>query len=311
MKKKAQRSSLKYICAIAMSLFSLIALFAGTLAWFQSIRVVDQGADDFDVVNTSMMIKTIKVYNQVDEATPYTFKSTPAAAYKCVEDQIVTDSSVTTSGSITIGPYTSLAEVPDRMLLYLFEIDTNRAGSASDNFSIKIKTETTNSADAGANGTGGCLVYKDAQGNVSHKLVFDVDAETKAEMQTDVPGLDDSYFGHNSMSSIISFTAKGISSFTASNNKYDLTSAFQTSEDHSFVHDIISDTNGDITYDYTQKLDVYTREIGTVDDCPSYVAVICHYNPLALQYVFNINLGNPVADSEIVIFACDWYFEIR
>ena len=306
MAMKKRNSSLKFVCAIAMSMFSLIALFAGTLAWFTSVRITHNAADDFDVVNTSLMVKSIKVYNQANQDVPYVYKSTPAVIYT-VDGQNVT--ATTTNEAISIRSYSSLSENPDSTILYLFEIDTARANTAADGFSIRAKTDTPNSTGAGANGTSGCLVYKDNNG-VAHQLLYDVDAETKANMQTvsetnpHPPG--DEYFGKNSMSSVISFAAKGISSFTT-----DLSSQFASVQSDSFVYDIESDVNGDITYDYSQSLDVFTRELNTQETCPNFVAVVCHYNALSIQYIFNINLGNPVADSEIVNFTCDWYFEIR
>ena len=302
MAKKRRNSSIKFVCAIAMSMFSLIALFAGTLAWFTSVRITHNAADDFDVVNTSLMIKSIKVYNQANQDTPYVYKSTPAVIYT-VDGQNVT--ATTTNEAISIRSYSSLSEHPDSTVLYLFEIDSTRANTPADGFSIKVKTDTTNSTASGANGTDGCLVYKDNNG-VAHPLLYDVDDATKTAMQSvqNPPG--DEYFGKNSMSSIISFAAKGLSAFTT-----DLSSQFSSANDDSFVYDIESDTNGDITYEYTQNLDVYTRNSNSEETCPNFVAIACHYNPLSLQYVFNINLGNPVADSEIVNFTCDWYFEIR
>ena len=306
MSKRKQKSSLKYVCAIAMSLFSLIALFAGTMAWFTSMRITHNAADDFDVVNTSLIVKSIKVYNQANANTPYVYKSTPAVIYT-VDGENVT--LTTTNEAISIRSYSSLSENPDSTVLYLFEIDSARANTPEDAFSIKIKTNTPNSTADGANGTDGCLVYKDDNG-VAHPLLYDVDDATKTTMQTVSeqnpypPG--DEYFGKNSMSSIVSFATKGLDAFST-----DLRTQFASVESDSFVFDIESDSNGDITYDYTQNLDAYTRNSTSEGTCPNFVAIACHYNPLALQYVFNINLGNPVADSEIVNFTCDWYFEIR
>ena len=295
-----------------MSMFSLITLFAGTMAWFTSVRKAHNAADDFAVENTSLMITSFKVYNQADNNSPYVFKSTPAVSYSVNGENVTQTAS---NEAISIRAYSSLSEKPDSTLLYLFEVDTNRANTPQDGFSIKIKTDTADSSNAGANGTNGCLVHKENNGSVSHQLVYDVDAATKTAMQNEYyqktgQQLSDDYFGHNSMSSIVSFDAKGISSLTATNNRYNLSSEFASTSSNSFVHSIQSDTNGDITYQYTQNLDMFTRTSNS-GNCPDYVAIVCHYNPLSLQYIFNINLGNQVADSEIVYFKCDWYFEIR
>ena len=58
MGKRVKKSSLKFLCAIGMSLFSLIALFAGTMAWFTSMRITHNAADNFDVDKSSLTMST-------------------------------------------------------------------------------------------------------------------------------------------------------------------------------------------------------------------------------------------------------------
>ena len=323
-----------------MSMFSLIALFAGTLAWFTSVRITHNAANDFDVDSTTLMVKSISIHNQVNQNSVYIFNSTPAVKYDVNKDkvQFATGYSESSLNNISIRSYSSLSETPDSTLLYLFEIDDAKANSPEEGFSIKIKTDTPNSTASGAMNTNGSLVYKDTNG-LAHKLVYDVTQAEKEAMQQENNTLTDDYFGLNSMSSTVSFDIKGYTNLSTSTvnsvSAYDLHNDFATSKVYkdtndptkiynneqiandvfgrsSFVTITGSNPNtGDVTYTYSQSIEVFSRVVGQEQACPKYVAVICHYNAEALQYIFNVNLGNPVADSEIVTFTCDWFFELR
>ena len=323
-----------------MSMFSLIALFAGTLAWFTSVRITHNAANDFNVDSSSLMVKSISIHNQVSTNSNYIFNSTPAVKYDVNKDKVeyADGYSAASLENIYIRSYSSLSETPDSTLLYLFEIYNDRANTPEESFSIRIKTETEDSNEPGAMDIEGSLVYKDNNG-LAHKLVYDVTPEEKTAMQTENPALTDEYFGYNSMSSTISFDVKGYTSLSTttveSTSAYDLHNDFLDSKVYKDTNDptkvynneqIASDvfgrssfvtitgsnhTTGDVSYNYTQSIEAYTRVTGQAQDCPKYVAVVCHYNADALQYIFNVNLGNPVADSELVTFTCDWYFEIR
>ena len=323
-----------------MSLFSLIALFTGTLTWFMSVRSLQNATDNFDIDNISLMVKSISIHNQINSNSNYIFNSSPAVKYDVVEDRVefADGYSEANLDDITIRSYSSLSETPDSTLLYLFEINKSNVNSENDNFSIKIKTDTPDSAESGAMDTEGSLVYKDSNG-LAHKLVYDVTPEEKTAIQTEFPDITDEYFGNNSMSSTITFDIKGYTSLstTTINNTstYDLHNDFVNSNVYSdennpskvysneqvgtqyfgrssFVTITGSNTStGDVTYNYSNTIDAFTRESGTEQECPQYVAIVCHYNADALQYIFNINLGNPVTDSELITFTCDWFFEIR
>ena len=318
MSKKRQNSNLKYVCAIAMSLFSLIALFVGTFAWFQSVRALQNNADNFNVRPATSMITKVSVYNQNDPNTPYVFNSQAAVVYGINEDKVEVLSG--NQSNINIRYYSSLSEQADSTLLYLFEIGKSTDENQNDYFSINVKTDTTDSADAGANNTEGSLVYKEG-GYAAHPLVFDVDDETKAQLIADNDDITEDNFGLNSMSSIISFDVVSYTSaLTETNGTYNLVSDFQNVSSKSFVNQVEQEeeeqeeTNNQEEYVYsytTYDISAFTWNKGDQATCPKYVAVVCHYNAAAIQYIFNLNLGNPAADYEDIRFTCDWYYELR
>ena len=288
-----------------MCCFSLVVCFTATYAWFTSMRQQNLSNENFVVTNNEGFVKNIKVYNQSGD-TPYIFKSTPAAIYDVDNEHVTLSES---NEDIQIRSYQSLSENPDSTVLYLFELDDTKLPGRD--FSIRAKTETTDSLSNGSNGTNGSLVFKGNDGYAAHPIVFDVEASVKAEMQALDPSLDDSYFGHNSMSSIISFSSKNYASaLTLTNGVYDLSSDFENITAQSFVN--ANNGVGETTYSYTShSIDTYTRAADSEEDIPNCVAVVCHYNAAALQYIFNLNLGNVATDFESIGFTCDWYFEIR
>ena len=302
---KKRKNNLKIIAATSMVIFTLFSAFTAAYAWFTSVRARVINNDDFNVQAHPGIIKRIKVFNQVANV-PYVFKSTPAKIYD-VNDEDVTLN--TSNEDITIRSYASLDEYPDATLLYLFELDATSA-SSDDEYFIKMKTETPDSSASGANGTNGSLVYRDNAGYPIHPVVFDVTPEKKAQMQQEDPNLDDSYFGLNSMSSVISFSAKTFETLTPSNNQYDLRSDYSSVTAVNFVN--ANNNQGETTFSYTSSsLDAYRRAVGSNDTVPNYVGVVCHYNAASLQYIININLGNPASDYEEIRFTVDWYFEIK
>ena len=295
----------KIASAASLAVFTLISAFTATIAWFTSIRRQDVSNDNFNINALPGIVKRIKVYNQVANV-PYVFKSTPAVTYDVHDEEVVQTAS---NEDIYIRPYESLDEYPDATLLYLFELDPSLANSGDEYF-IRMRTETPDNANPGANGTKGSLVYRDANGYPVHQVVFDVSAEQKAAMQAQDPNLTDDYFGLNSMSSIISFSTKNYSTFTPVNNQFDLSSDFASVTAVSFVNQ--DEGQGEATFSYTNtSIDAYRRPRGSNDAAPNYVAVVCHYNAASLQYIININLGNPATDFDEIKFTMDWFFEIK
>ncbi len=301
----SRRTKLKIVCATLLAIFSLTSAFTATIAWFTSIRAVNMNNDEFNIHSNHGIIQKVSVYNQSGDV-PYVFNSTPAQVYRIDDEAVV---NIQNNAPITIDSYSSLSEYPDATIMYLFELDPT-AAALEEEYYIKAKTDTLDSTSAGANGTNGSLVYKGNDGYAVHPLVFDVDDETKAEMIAS--GMfDESDFGLNSMSSVIAFSTKTYASaLTAVDGKYDLSNDFASVTSQQFVNPDVG--AGETSFSYTTySLDNYLRPSNSNATIPNYVAVVCHYNAPALQYVFNINLGNPVTDSEHIMFTVDWYFEIK
>lgn len=325
--KKAGNKNLKLIAFTGMTIFSLFSVFMATIAWFSMNRVVNGDGSIFQVETIPSMIKSIAVYNQKETTTPYVFNSTPVVTYDVGMGGVTVNTG--DASGISLGHYESLSDTPDSTLLYLFEIDSTLVGTTYDGCSLHVKTDTPDSAASGANGTNGSLLHRDSTGAVSHKVTFDVSQENKARMQEDDEDLTDEYFGKNSMSSIMAWDVQNYASaLTATNGTYDLTAefldegktattnSFISSKEETFILNGLSHTEN-VYYYSSYNVDLFTREKGSEDAVPAYVAVVCHYHVTALQYIFNINLGNPATETnaeigwEYIKFTCDWYFAIN
>ena len=325
--KKAGNKNLKLIAFTGMTIFSLFSVFMATIAWFSMNRVVNGDGSIFQVETIPSMIKSIAVYNQNETTTPYVFNSTPVVTYDVGMGGVTVNTG--NASGISLGHYESLSDTPDSTLLYLFEIDSTLVGTTYDGCSLHVKTDTPDSAASGANGTNGSLLHRDSTGAVSHKVTFDVSQENKARMQEDDEDLTDEYFGKNSMSSIMAWDVQNYASpLTATNGTYDLTAefldegktattnSFISSKEETFTLNELSHTEN-VYYYSSYNVDLFTREKGSEDAVPAYVAVVCHYHVTALQYIFNINLGNPATETnaeigwEYIKFTCDWYFAIN
>lgn len=313
--KTPKKNNFKIVAATGMTIFSLLTTFVGVFAWFTSIRKVDNGANQFEVTPVQSVVKKIHVFNQA-ETKPYVFNSEAAVVYSLNNGVISVESG--DINNIKIDPYESLSASPDNTLLYLFELDTSMQNNGEDSLKLNIKTETPDSAEAGANGTKGSLVYRDPEnGKVAHPIAFDVSEERKAQMIESNPSLADhpEYFGQNSMSSIIAFDTKSYDSLNPVSGTYDLSADFRDEDEHD-SHSFVNQTpntgeSKEITYSYTtNNINIFNREAKASEDIPQYVAVVCHYNVTVIQYIFNLNLGNPAADSSKIIYTCDWYFSI-
>lgn len=142
MSKKFKKSTLKYVCAIAISLFSLVALFTGTLTWFQSIRVTSNANDDFqvDVLQTTVKKITIheflgetqeaEVYGQDDASNPlqakaFTFNPNGTIAY---DPNLANQQGFDKDGFYISDSYVRLHEYsldsPNHPVLLMFEVSS-------------------------------------------------------------------------------------------------------------------------------------------------------------------------------------------
>lgn len=88
MNKKLLRSPLKILAATSVTLFSLLAVFTSTAAWFDSRRTFDNGANQMEIQNI-YNFKELNIYvplaaggvNVGATDVTYSFESTPASTY--------------------------------------------------------------------------------------------------------------------------------------------------------------------------------------------------------------------------------------
>ena len=61
-KRKAQKNIIKIVAMTSMTIFSLMAVFTGTLAWFNANRVINNGGDNFAVKSLNGLLESLSVH---------------------------------------------------------------------------------------------------------------------------------------------------------------------------------------------------------------------------------------------------------
>ena len=88
MKARKDNKNLKIICATSISIFSLLAVFMGTIAWFGANRLVKGDNGDISVTSPSGMFKQLTfhrlVSNPYDDAK-YSFNQTPIGTITVID----------------------------------------------------------------------------------------------------------------------------------------------------------------------------------------------------------------------------------
>ena len=289
-----------------MTIFSLLAVFVGSIAWFTNYTNVDNTGQS---VKMNFVGKFNKIsyhsYSSVNEVSlgggntriDYSFTKKPEAYIEydwenhTVKQPRDGDNKLIPDGNflIELNQYDPMH--PYQPMMVLIELDAQYDTSAS-NEDVYVKAITD---------VDGFLGAKNAQKQPKYELGADCDL-----LVDTIDGVD-----YYPLSSVASFRAKCFSSsqFTTwdSGSTYDLTSLNTTVPvNHNFV---TVDHDADISNFY-ESSEIYNSNH---TDIVRYIAVIVDYNPSAIEYIYSTYLGDDTLEGTydyILNFMCDWVWEI-
>lgn len=300
MSKKNQNLNLKYVCAIAMSLFSLVALFVGTFAWFQSCRTQLTEADNY-VVDTIVGKFSKVTFHQLESKqvnsnpnlTQFHFSKTAVGtiAYDWSTNTFNPEGISTIELGNTNSPYTPLD--PEHPLLLLIEL-TQEYNTTNDGL-VTISAHSSSTSFLGARDENGdpINVLSDGEGLVSgtinsnplYALSSAVQFYTQPFSHDDYLDLTDS--NKTTLDFVLGNTTKPTNNFVK---------IFDNEEDETaFYQDIV-------IYETPSNLKV------------QYLAIIIDYFPDAIEYIYSTYLGDSTLEDLYDYdfkYICDWSMEVK
>ena len=269
---------LKIISATAMTIFSLFAAFMGTMAWFMSVRNVDNTADQLQVSASNRKFSRMTLHKYIETADgQYKFEQTPSGTFSYNWGSETTGYNRDTahyegdSLSAFMGEYSLM--YPSHPFLALIEYSELVVTDATEN-SIIITANTERN-------------FIGAQND---------DGSFKEELTTT----------NNPLSSIIKFNT---TSYANLNNNKTGTTSYDFNIPNSWDHfvNITKDNKDNLVFDEEDGGWENSKTLISVTDGTSiqYIAIIFNYYEEALEYIYNIYLGSPVLEQESVPFQCD------
>ena len=265
---KIKRNNLKIIAASFVTIFSMAVVFVATTAWFTAGRAVDNSAEGFDVVCSSDIVDEIEIHELAETATnaednPYLYNYSYVGKYTF--DDPKTNKLTyhkNTAETAGIGKYSLFEREKTLLMLYKFRTDIKDDVFSRLVFRANNKTKKDDSI----------LNYDSTAGKPNKELAQE----------------------NNQLSSIVKFSVLPLTTLPSSNINIDYSTykTYITSNEKTFA--TIDASQDDALTDYKDCLTLFSSTDGTKY---SGLALIISYNSDALEYLFNINLGNDVLDN--------------
>jgi hypothetical protein len=263
--KKTGNKNLKIAAVSSMTIFSLFTVFVATYSWFTAARAVDNNADYFQVVCNSEIVEEIEIHTLVDTPSggtdnPYLYDSTAVGTYQ-FDDPKTTKLTYhkNPDATVGIGTYSLFEREKSLLMLYKFRSD--------------IKDDVFNR-----------LVFKANNKTTEENSILRYDSTNKKPVKE--LGQD-----KNQLSSIIKFSALPLTTIPST---YDFSGSSATINDNAMTFATIDATKDEALTNYETSLTLLESTDGTKY---AGMALILSYNADALEYLFNINLGNTVLDN--------------
>ena len=268
--KKSGNKMIKIISATAMTIFSLFAAFMGTMAWFVTTQDSQNDQDQFVVAKQDKRFKQMTLHSYLETANgQYRFAQSASGTFTYNWGSSIT-SYDGDSLSAFMGEYSLMYQSHPFLALIEFS-DVYTTDTDLNRVKLTLSTERD------------FLGAKDDQGQFKEPLT-----ETS-----------------NPLSSIVKFEATTFS--TLDSNKTGTTSYnFNIPTSWNHFADITEDNKGNLSFDDEDGWD-NTIDLVDVSDGTEvkYIAIIFDYYEDALEYIYNIYLGNSVLEQETVPFQCD------
>ncbi len=258
-----EKKNLKIIASCSATIFSLFSVFVATAAWFTARRTVDNQADNFQVVCNNEIVEEIYVHTQIQDSddNSYLYDATPVGSYRFDNPNTnVLSFHANKTTPIGIGKYSIFENEKTMLFLYKFRDDIKDEVFSNLKFTAKNKTSQENSI-----------------------LKYDVNTgQPKTPLKAD----------KNQLSSIIQFSALPLKDWPTS---YDFSSYKTDIETNEKSFATINPNDTDSLSGYVSSLSLLSSTDGTKYKG---IALILSYHVDALEYLFNINLGNEILDTE-------------
>ena len=267
--KVYDKSKLKSIAMCSSTIFSLFVVFMATAAWFTARRAVDNEADDFQVVCNNEIVDHIEIHTLKDTVTgeednPYYYNSGYVGQYT-FDDPSTTKLTYHKNPNDTtgIGNYSIFEREKSLLLLYKFRDD--------------IKYEIFSK-----------LVFTSINLTSKENSILNFDSITgkpTKELSQD----------KNQLSSIVKFSVLPLTTFPTDSADFNFKSSETTINNNTKTFATIDSTKDTALVEYHDRLTLFSSTDGTKYKG---FALIVSYNSDAIEYLFNINLGNLVLDND-------------
>lgn len=286
-----------------MTLFSLLAVFAATMAWFAMNENVGGSGMNIQITRMDGKLKYVYFHSfagMADDDTSFTFNKTEFAKYEYdwenEQIDIITNPSAI---SWNMGEYSPFDK--NHPLLILFEFDKDYVSAAQgDSY---IKGTTTVEDFLGKRESNGAPHYTLPQTTVNSESNPGSLLMSKATNEDE--------FDYYALSSVVGFRHR-----TFSNSQYTTFLTGNAGDTLKFATNSFNKgqafttvDNATETYEYVQTPLVYKSDgVSTV----KYVALIVEYSSDAIGYIYSTYLGDSGLNSynSTLHFSCDWYFEV-
>ena len=272
--KRSGSKTLKIAAATSMSIFGLLAVFVATYAWFST---------NLSTNNSGMQLTVSTMQENFKQMTLHKFIETDDGTIKFYKDY---------SGK------------------FEYDFDTNTttfSGTSSDafmgQFSLMdprhpflalIEYDTVFTADSSAN-----KVY--IHGDTDHYFIGAMDDQGNFYEELSASG--------NPLSSVVRFAGSSYTSLTTGTAvvEDETVQTYNFSEPVSWQHFVnIGVTPDALTFDNETGWDPEKTFFEATSGQIKYIAIIFDYYDEALEYIYNIYLGNEFLERDSIPFTCDW-----
>lgn len=295
-----------------MAIFSLLATFTASFAWFTAIREKTNDADNFSIRDVEGNFKAIYFHELSSKITdPDTKKVTDYIFNTNYSGKITYNWQTKTANysgdtSVQLDAYSPLN--PQHPLLMVMELTDSHDCLFDGDVTVTAKTDFA--GFLGARDNEGAPVYN-LKGNGVYKTIEDnyffalssVVNFYSVDTSTELYNKDG-----NSQNTTLKNATYSISSLWSRENSI----AAKEEDENAVVPDCCFTTinNSDDTSSFKTNPTIYTSKAGRT---VKYVSIIIDYYSDAVEYIYSTYLGNVVLESEFgytLNYICDWGLEV-
>lgn len=262
--------------AIALSAFSVVSIIVATVAWFTSLKVIDNDNSHMSVVSPNAIFKKLTLHDVVNvdyDNKALQFDRTPSATAEFNETTMKIDYSE--GFGFEMGTFENMDMYhPVLMLIQLQEETT-----ATTEHPVSVVANST---------------------STEYFAIAKADGTPKNEIKE----------SGNPLSSVVEFFSHGFVSdddFIKTPGSYSTFSTYDTpfpeiDKETDYVRSAFSTFDANEEYkSFEPKQTLYKTTTDTVE----YIAIIVDYYQVALTYVYSTFLSEDVLN-DIIYFSCDW-----